>query len=215
VQSLTTAITELERQLERVVASNDALRADLEEERSRRLLVEGKLEELRGELVHKEQEVGDREALLSEIAHLHAERGRLAGSERELSEQLAAARQERDGLARKVERLVVSRQEALEEVQTVEAQFERAMRVADQTRAQAIAACEDRDALRAELHALEKRNASLVSERDALISEVELSRRALDEIRSSLLAACGQAVTGAVGREPADADTTAETEVEE
>lgn len=187
VRTLTTVIKQLEEQLDQMMAANEALRKDFQEERARRLAHEGSIDELNQKLRHAERVAADKENLLAEVKHVNQERVRLGTSTRELGERLREAIEQRDAEAQKVERLRVAHANAVEEVQSVEAQFERAMQVVAQTRAQLAIAVEERDQ-----HALRAKTSEallneLRNERDALVSEVEQSRSALDEIRQSLV----------------------------
>lgn len=199
VHTLTTVIKQLEEQLDQVMAANDALRKDQEDERARNLGLQSKVEELHERLRRSEREVVDRENLLAENKHLNQERARLAASERELGAKLRDMEQQRESELRLVERVRAAHADAVDEVQSVEAQFERAMQVASQTRAQLTLVSEERDQVVLRAKALEAQLGQLRQERDALLSEVEQSRAALDEIRRSLVDACLVSTGGSAG----------------
>jgi uncharacterized coiled-coil DUF342 family protein len=186
VHTLTKVIKQLEEQLDQMMATNEALRKDLHDERARRLALEEKVDELRENVRRTERQAADRDNLLTEVKHVNQERARVSASARELGERYKelAAQQEADG--KKIERLRTAHADAIEEVQSVEAQFERAMQVIAQTRAQLAIASEERDQQSLRAKTSEASLSDLRQERDALVAEVEQSRAALDEIRQSL-----------------------------
>jgi chromosome segregation ATPase len=187
VQTLTMVIKQLEEQLDQMMATNQALRKDHLDERSRRVAVEGKLEEMQAKLVRAEKQVADKDNMLAEVRHVNQERVRLAASARELGERLKEAGEQRDAETRKVERLRKAHANAVDEVQSVEAQFERAMSLVAQTQAKLTIACEERDQQSHRARTSETLLTELRQERDALVAEVEQSRAALEEIRQSLV----------------------------
>jgi uncharacterized coiled-coil DUF342 family protein len=205
VHTLTTVIKQLEEQLDQMMAANDALRKDQEDERARNLTLQSKVDELHDRLQRSEKQVVDKENLVAEVKHLNLERARLGASERELGAKLADMEQQRDRELRLVERLRAAHVDAVDDVQSVEAQFERAMQLVAQTRAQLTIAGEERDQLGLRAKAQEAQVAQLRQERDALLAEVEQSRAALDEIRRSLVDACLVSTTSAPGEAQAGA----------
>ena len=190
VHTLTMVIKQLEEQLDQMMATNEVLRKDHLDERSRRIALEGKLEEARGKLVRAERQLADKENLLSEVKHVNQERVRLAASAREIGERLKEVEEQRDAEARKAERFRAAHTSAIDEVQSVEGQFERAMQLVAQTQAQLTIACEERDQHALRARTSESLLAELRQERDALVAEVEQSRAALEEIRQSLVDVC-------------------------
>jgi chromosome segregation ATPase len=187
VHTLTKVIKQLEEQLDQMMATNEALRKDLQDERARRLAVEEKADELHATLRRTERQAADKDNLLAEVKHVNQERARLGSSARELGEQVKRLVEQQEADAKKIERLRAAHMDALEEVQSVEAQFERAMQVIVQTRAQLSIACEERDQQSVRARSAEALLNELRQERDALVAEVEQSRAALDEIRQSLV----------------------------
>jgi uncharacterized coiled-coil DUF342 family protein len=187
VHTLATVIKQLEGQLDQMMVTNEALRKDHLDERTRRLALEVKVDELNEKLRRSERMVADKENLLAEVKHVNRERVRLAASARELGERLKELTEQKDADLRKVERLRAAHTDAIEEVQSVEAQFERAMQVVAQTRAQLAIACEERDQHQLRAKTIDTLLGELRQERDALVTEVEQSRAALDEIRQSLV----------------------------
>ena len=190
IQTLGSVIKDLEGQLDRVVTLNEALKRDLDDERQRRIALEGRVDELQEELRNMQQEVVGKENLAAEVAQLNHERTGLAASIRELTQKLQDAQQEHERQARLIERLRGSRTDAVEEVQSVESQFERAMQVVAQAKAQLTVASEERDALGGRLKATDEELRKILEERDALVAEVDESRALLNEIRHSLVDAC-------------------------
>ncbi len=187
VHTLATVIKQLEGQLDQMMATNEALRKDLHEERTRRLALDAKVDELNEKLRRAEKMASDKENVLSEVKVVNAERARLAASARELGERLTELTKQRDAEAKKVERLRAAHGDAIEEVQSVESQFERAMQLVAQTRSQLAIACEERDQHHQRAKTIDTLLAELRQERDTLVTEVEQSRAALDEIRQSLV----------------------------
>ena len=186
VHTLTKVIKQLEEQLDQMMATNEALRKDLHDERARRLGLEEKVDELRETVRRSERQAADKDNLLTEVKHVNHERARVAASARELGERCKELMSQQEADAKKIERLRAAHGDAIEEVQSVEAQFERAMQVIAQTRAQLAIACEERDQQSLRAKTSEASLAELRQERDALVAEVEQSRAALDEIRQSL-----------------------------
>lgn len=189
LSSLNGSIRQLEEQLERMVSANEALRQDLEAERSRRLALEGQRDQLQDKLRLTESDDADRENLLGELDYLNRERARLAATVRQLTQRVSAEEQKRDKQARALEQLRAARDEALEEILAVESQFDRALSVVTHLQAQLTSALEERDTLTARLRAARVQLDELREERDALVEEVEQSKAALDEIRRSLVEA--------------------------
>jgi chromosome segregation ATPase len=179
-------IKDLEQQLDRMIAINDALTGDLEAERKRRVDLESNVDELKERLRHEQDEVTTKDGLRAEISHLSNERSRLTASVRELGQKLSEVEQESRKQAASIKRLQAGRADALEEVQAVEAQFERSMQMVTDARAQLMVLQEERDALKGQLKGLEDRLGRANDERDDLLDEVEESRSALSEIRRSL-----------------------------
>jgi chromosome segregation ATPase len=193
MRTLTTVIRDLEDQLDRMIATNEATKQDLDQERKRRLDLQSRLDELQERLRRAEQEVTDTEALRAEVSHLHQERTRLAGVARETTQQLEESQKEQQRQSRLIERLRKARAEALDEVSSVEAQFERAMQLVSHLRAQFTVATEARDSALERLKSAEETHRLMQQERDSLTAEVEQSRAALDEIRRSLADSFGNA----------------------
>lgn len=199
--TLNGSIRQLEEQLERMVAANEALRQDLEAERHRRLGLEGQRDQLQDKLRLAESEHTDRENLLGEFEFLDRERTRLAAAVRQLTQRVTGEEQKRDKQARVIEQLRAARDEALEEIGAVESQFDRALQVVSHLQAQLAAVLDERDALAARLKAARVQLDELREERDALVAEVEQSKAALDEIRRSLVEAFdGPGSSPGVGR---------------
>jgi chromosome segregation protein len=196
VKTLTSVIRDLEDQLDRMMAANDAVKQDLDEERKRRAGAQARVDEVEERLQRAEQELNELEKLRAELGHLHHERARLADQVRELTQRAEDGERERERQSRLAERLRAARAHALEEVTSVEAQFERAMQLVTHVKAQLTIAAEERDTLAARLKGHEDTLRLMQQERDALITEVEESRAALDEIRRSLVDSFG-AVPGA------------------
>jgi chromosome segregation ATPase len=186
VHTLTKVIKQLEEQLDQMMATNEALRKDLHDERARRLALEERVDELRESVRRSERQAADRDNLLTEVKHVNQERARVTASARELGERCKELVTQQEADAKKIERLRVAHADAIEEVQSVEAQFERAMQVIAQTRAQLTIAAEERDQQGLRAKTSEASLSDLRQERDALVAEVEQSRAALDEIRQSL-----------------------------
>ncbi len=187
VHTLTNVIKQLEEQLDQMMATNEALRKDQQDEVTRRLALEGKVDELQEMLRRAERQAAEKDNLLAEVKHVNQERARLSASLREAGERLKTLTDQREADTKKLERLKAAHADALEEVQSVEAQFERAIQVVAQTRAQLGIASEERDQHSARARNLESLLAELRHERDALVTEVEQSRAALDEIHRSLI----------------------------
>ena len=187
VHTLTRVIKQLEEQLDQMVATNEALRKDHEDERNRRLALEAKLDELQETLRRTERRVSDRDNLLAEVKHANQERARLTASARELGDRVKALLEQQESDAKKTERLRAAHADAVDEVHSVEAQFERAMQVITQTRAQLAIATEESAQHSARARASEALLKELRQERDSLVAEVEQSRAALDDIRQSLV----------------------------
>lgn len=208
MQTLTTVIRDLEDQLDRMMATNEATKADLDEERKRSVSLQGRLDELQERLRRAEQELTETERLRAEVGHLHHERTRLAGLVRELTQKLEDAQQEQQQKSRLLERLRTARSDALEEVTSVEAQFERAMQLVAHLRAQLTVSTEERDTVVGRLKATEETQRLMQQERDALLTEVEQSRAALEEIRRSLVDSFGVPLPNdATGGTRAERDT--------
>jgi chromosome segregation ATPase len=190
VQTLSKMIKDLEDQLERMLAINDAIEKDLSREQQRRSELERAAEELERKIAEKEQDAANVEDLQTEVNHLTNERARLASTIEELGRQLSATEQENRKLARDVERARAEREDALEELDSVEAQFNRAMEMVTDLRTRLAVFGEERDALKGRLRLAEEKVEQLETERDSLLSEVDESKQALEEIRRSLVDAC-------------------------
>lgn len=203
LSSLNGSIRQLEEQLERMVSANEALRQDLEAERSRRLGLEGQRDQLQDKLRLAESEDADRENLQGELDYLNRERARLAATVRQLTQRVSAEEEQRDKQVRALEQLRAARDESLEEILAVESQFDRALAVVTHLQAQLASALDERDTLAARLRAARVQLDELREERDALVAEVEQSKAALDEIRRSLVEAFdGGSPEGGRSREP-------------
>jgi uncharacterized coiled-coil DUF342 family protein len=187
VHTLTSVIKQLEEQLDQMMATNETLRKDQQDDLGRRLALEAKVDELQELLRRSERHAAEKDNLLAEVKHVNQERARLAASMREAGERLKELGEQREADAKKLERLRSAHADALEEVQSVEGQFERAIQVVAQTRAQLSIACDERDQHSARARNGEALLAELRHERDSLVTEVEQSRAALDEIRQSLI----------------------------
>lgn len=190
VQTLSRMIKDLEDQLERMLAINDAIEKDLSKEQQRRVELERTLADFEKKMLEKEQEAATLEDMQTEVSHLTTERSRLAATIEELGRQLSATEQENQKLARQVERQRVEREDALEELDSVEAQFNRAMEMVTDLRTRLTVFGEERDALKGRLRLAEERVGQLEAERDSLLTEVDESKQALEEIRRSLVDAC-------------------------
>jgi chromosome segregation ATPase len=186
VQTFARMIQELEEQLDRMLATNDALAKDLADERARRATAEGTVEELEQRLRREERDADARENLRAEINHLTHERSKLIVTVREIDQKLSDAQRENQRQTALIERLRAARSDALEDVKTVEAQFEHAMRLVGDARAQLTVLKEERDALEGRVAVLEAKLAEVRQEREALVEEVDQSRDALDEVRRAL-----------------------------
>jgi len=185
--TLSTVIRDLEEQLNRMMGANDALKKDLQAERTRRIALEGKVSELHEQARQAEGEMAAKETLLAEITHLTHERTRLSSQSQELTRRLSEAEQAKAQSQESCQRLSAAKDDALQEIQSVEAQFERAMLMVAHVRAQLVVANEGREALASRLSASDERLELTQQERDALLLEVEQSRAALGEIRRSLV----------------------------
>lgn len=191
MRTLSGVIGDLEDQLDRMIAANEALTEDLTRERTRCAAADAQREELSERLARAEHELAGNENLHGEVSQLHHERTRLSASIRELEAQLETAVRERDRQSQLAARLRAARADTVEEVQSVEVQFERAMQVVARLTSQLTAVSEGRDASRAECRVYEEKLRETQRERDVLQNEVEASRAALDEIRRSLLESAG------------------------
>jgi chromosome segregation ATPase len=196
MQTLGSVIKELEGQLDRVVALNEALKQDLDDERGRRVALESRVDELREQLRSAQQEVTGKENLAAEVSQLSHERARMTASLRELSQKVQDAQQAARSQEQLIDRLRTTRTDALEEVESVESQFERAMHMVGQTKAQLAVVTEERDALGSRLRSTEEKLRQAMEERDVLTAEVDESRALLDEIRRSLADACVVSTAG-------------------
>lgn len=190
MRTLTGVISDLEDQLDRMIAANEALKSDLEQEKKRRMTAESKLDHLNERLTRSEQELAAKENLHGEVSQLSHERTRLAANLRELGQKLEAAQRDEKKQNQLIARLRAARSDAIEEIQSVESQFERAMQMVATVKSQLTAVSEERDALAAESTLLQDKLRQSQHDRDALQAEVEQSRAALDEIRRSLVDAC-------------------------
>lgn len=190
VQTLSRMIKDLEDQLERMLAINDAIEKDLSKEQQRRVELERTVEDFEKKMLEKEQESANLEDLQTEVSHLTNERARLAATIEELGRQLSATEQENRKLARQAERQRVEREDAQEELESVETQFNRAMEMVTDLRTRLAVFGEERDALKGRLRLAEEKVVQLEAERDSLLTEVDESKQALEEIRRSLVDAC-------------------------
>ena len=207
MRTLSDVIRNLEDQLDAMIASNDALKQELEQERERRLALEDQLAELRQRLRRAEQEAAGRENLSAEAQHANLERSRLATQLREAQEALEQEQRARRAERSASERLRAAREDTLEELASVESQFERAMGMVADAQAKLAIANEEREALEGRLQITEDRLRQAETERDYLLGEVEQSRAALDDIRRSLVDASVASGSAAgrrgAGEEPA------------
>ena len=190
VQSLSRMIKDLEKQLERTLAINEALERDLGREKQATLRVEQERNRLEERVDQFEREVATIEDLRAEIGHLGHERARLAATIEELGKQLAETEQENRKLDLRAERLRAERDDAHEELESVELQFGRAMEIVDDLRSRVATFAEERESLIGRLKTLETQLKLTEDQRDALKHEVEESSRALDEIRRQIAEAC-------------------------
>src|SRR5262245_37984566 len=78
VHTLTRVIKQLEEQLDQMMATNEALRKDQQDERARRLALEEKVDELHEMLRRSERQAADKDNLLAEVKHVNQERARLS-----------------------------------------------------------------------------------------------------------------------------------------
>jgi chromosome segregation ATPase len=190
VQTLSRMIKDLEDQLDRMLAINEAFEKDLERERTKRTEAERSLKSLEEHLRTVEQEAVGVEDLRAEVSHLELERSRLTATIEEIGRQLSDTEQENRKLTKQAERAREERDDVVEELQSLEAQFQRAMDLVTQTNARLALLGEERDALKGRLKVLEDKLKSTEEERDSLLSEVDESRTALEDIRKSLAEAC-------------------------
>jgi chromosome segregation ATPase len=190
MNTLAGMIKDLEDQLDRVVANNEALSKDLEAERKRRIELESTVGELKEQLRRNEHEVASKDNLRAELSHLDSERTRLMNLVRELNQKVEEANEGLRTQAGVIKRLRAARSDAIEEVQSVESQFDQAMRMVADAKAQIVVLREERNGLDARIKRTEDKLAQVLEERDGLIAEVDESRSALDEIRRSLADAC-------------------------
>lgn len=190
VQTLSKMIKELEDQLDRMLAINDALEKDVAQERKQRVDLERKLDGLETRLLETEQSASSIEDLQAEVAHLNSERSKLATTVEELGRQISDTTKENRQLAAMADRMRAERDDALEELSSVEAQFERAMEMVTDLRTRLEVLAEERDALKGRHKMLEQQLAHAEQERDSMLAEVDDSKKALEEIRRSLVDAC-------------------------
>jgi chromosome segregation ATPase len=186
MHTLTDVIRDLEDQLDRMMATNDALKQDLEQERKRRNELETKLESLKENLRRSEQEAIGKEGLSAEVSHLKQERARLSAAVRELTLEVEQREEELKRHSTLVNQLRTARGDTIEELGSVESQFERAMQMVAEAKAQILILNEERDALKGRVALTEDKYRQVLRERDALVDEVHESRAALDDISRSL-----------------------------
>ncbi len=203
VLTLSKMIKDLEDQLDRMLAINQAMESDLVGERKQRGEIEREIDRLTEELRQAGQEAAGSEDLRAEIDHLTNERSRLASTIEELGRQLASTEEENRKLSRLEERLCAERDDSIEELQSVEAQFDRAMEMVADLRTRLVVLSEERDAFKGRMKMMEEKLRETEEERDALLAEVEESRVALEDIRRSLVDAC--VLQGRSGQEDAQA----------
>jgi chromosome segregation ATPase len=190
VQTLSRMIKDLEGQLDRMIAINEALEEDLDQERARGSKLERKVHDLMQKLQRAEQESVGKEDLQAQVAYLNGERSRLARKVEELTQSLDTAERANRKNDQVAKRLRAGRADALEELRSIEAQFERAMKVVSDLKTRVSVLGEDYEALRLRLKASEDNRRHAEDERDALLAEVDESRTALEDIRRSLVDAC-------------------------
>src|SRR5262245_33652815 len=105
VHTLTKVIKQLEEQLDQMMATNEALRKDQQDERTRRLALEEKVDELHELLRRSERQAADKDNLLAEVKHVNQERARLVASARELGERVKQLVEQQEAEAKRTERL--------------------------------------------------------------------------------------------------------------
>jgi chromosome segregation ATPase len=190
VESLTKIARDLEKELARMVAGNAELQRAWDEERQKTAQEEKRSAELRANLERLESESDSAEDLRAGIAHLEAERGRLAASASELERQLAGAKQDRERLNQLAEALRAKRDDALEDQRIGEAQFDRALKLVEELKARLALLAEECEGLRSRVRAHEAQARVAEQQRDTLKAEIDDSARALEEIRAFLRGAC-------------------------
>lgn len=190
MRTLSGMIEDLEAQLDRMLATNEALKRDLDQEREARADLDGTLDGLRENLERSEGEAAEREGLTVEVNHLNQERTRLATTVTGLEQRLADTQKEVQRQALLTERLRSARADAVEDVQSTEAQFEGAMQMVADLRTQLLVMTEERDTVTGRLRMTADQLSETRQERDGLLSDFEESRASLDEIRRSLAEAC-------------------------
>jgi len=190
MRTLSGMIEDLEGQLDRMMATNEALKRDLDNERGARADLDGTLDELRESLQRSEREAAEREGLAVEVNHLNQERTRLATTVTGLEQRLTDAQLDVRRQAAAAERLRSARADAVEDVQSTETQFDGAMQMVADLRAQLLVMTEERDTLGGRLRMTGEQLAEAQRERDGLLSDFEESRASLDDIRRSLAEAC-------------------------
>lgn len=186
MHTLTDVIRDLEDQLDRMMATNDALKQDLEQERKHRSELETRLETVKETLRKSEQEAIGKEGLSAEVSHLKQERTRLSATLREVTLEVEQRDEELKRHSTLVNQLRAARADTIEELGSVESQFERAMQMVAEAKAQILILNEERDALRGRVALTEDKYRQALRERDALVEEVHESRAALDDISRSL-----------------------------
>lgn len=203
-ETLSRMIEHLEEQLDQMIAGNEGLQTELEEERRRRSELQKVVDELRQQIERREGLATAHEQLMAELTQLKGERTRLDAKAQDLERQLAAAEQERKQRRAWADRMSTACDEAAEDVQAVEAQFERAMQMVTALKAQVTVLSEERDALLGRARVADEEVRKIRKDRDSLAAEVEESRAALDEIRRSLTDACLTTPKGGAGSRGAD-----------
>jgi chromosome segregation ATPase len=186
VENLTEIARDLEQDLAKMVAANEALQQEWDQERQRTSEASKQNELLMEDLARLEQKTNSTEELRAEVAHLESERRRLGAVVDELGRQLGEAERERQTLQRRVEHLRLRKQDVLDDQRIVEAQFERTMKMVDEQKARLSLLAEECDGLRSRVRAHESQARLTQRQRDLLSAEVEDSARALEEIRAFL-----------------------------
>lgn len=190
VHALSKMIKDLEEQLDRMIAINEAIEGDLSRERTRAMELERNVEQLTAQLRRAEQDAASKDDLRGELGHLKGERAKLAEAVDGLRQRLEAAEKAVAARDRLIERLRVGRTDAIEELDNVEVQFQRAMELVADLKTRLAVVTEDYEAMRQQVRANDDKLERLERERNSLLAEVEESRAALDDIRRSLVDAC-------------------------
>jgi chromosome segregation ATPase len=187
VQALSEMIKDLERQLDQLLAINQAVEKERDTERKLRIQAQEKLTAgLEDAAERADRNAMDAQALRSETAALQDERMRLSTEVEHLKREHNKQNEELEDLRRQLGQLRGSREDTLAELQTLESQFERAMKIITEQKVAAQVLDEERKDLTGRIKLLQERLNELESENASLTSESEESRRTLAVIRRSL-----------------------------